>query len=183
MPDLIINNEVFEAEVGETIMDVARRNGAHIGFTCSRRGICTFCECKVEEGAELLNPITGNEKSRLSAERLENGSRLSCRAVFKAKKGTVRVTSRSEEVKQQFIGIFKAPTIQDKNDNLGALLGSVKQASKDYITMYPYVIKGIASGKAGLDTVNPFKDLNNLVQDSKRVFLRQIGLNRSKHSK
>ncbi|MEI7554475.1 2Fe-2S iron-sulfur cluster-binding protein [Candidatus Chlorohelix sp.] len=183
MPDLIINNEVFEAEVGETIMEVARRNGAHISFTCSQRGICTFCECKVEKGAELLNPITGNEKSRLSPERLENGSRMACRAVFKAEEGTVRVTSRVEEVKQQFIGIFKAPTIEGKNNQLGALLGSIKQVSVDYLTMYPYVVKGFKAGKADWNTVNPFKDLNNLVQDSKRVFLRQIGLNRSKHSK
>ncbi len=183
MATVIINDERFEGNEGELLIDVARRNGAHVGFTCSNRGICTFCECKVLEGAELLSPVTAVEKDRLSATRLENGSRLSCMATIESNSGTIRAVSRPEKIKQQFLSVFTAPTLQEKRENLGAFLGSMGQASKDYLTMYPYVFKSIASRKVGLDILNPFKDIDTLIKDGRRVLAHQLGLKEAESEK
>jgi chlorosome envelope protein I len=183
MPEVIINDEAFMGEMGETLIDVARRNGAHVGFTCNDRGICTFCECVVEEGAELLNPVTGNEKTRLSEERLEKGSRLTCRAVIKAPEGTIRIVTRPEVVKKQLMGIFYATSTEGRLSSLSALGGSLKQASADYLSMYPYVFKGITSGKMGFDTINPLKDIGRLVSDGGRVLTHQLKMDKNNGSK
>jgi ferredoxin len=174
MPEVIINDERFEAHEGESLMEIGRRNGAHLGFWCSGRGLCTFCECHVKEGNELLNPITGNERARLSAARLQNGSRLACRAVVEAKEGTIRVITRSEKIKRQFLRTFTATSWQASTANLFDLGSSIMQLSSDYLSMYPYVLKSLGKGKVTLDTLNPFKDVNNLLRDGRRVIAHQL---------
>ncbi|MEI6044896.1 MAG: 2Fe-2S iron-sulfur cluster-binding protein [Chloroflexota bacterium] len=172
----IINGEQFEAQEGESIMEVGRRNGAHQGFICSGRGFCTYCECKVVEGAEYLNPVTGTEKARLSPERLESGSRLACRSAITGPNGTVSVVTRAEKIKRQFVGIFTAPTLERKNNNLLDLASSIVQVSVDGITILPFVLGGITSGKVKPKTLNPLNGLGSLVRDGQKVLSHQLGL-------
>jgi|GEM_PF-2128324 len=38
MSEAIINGQTLEAEIGKSILDVARRNGSHMGFVCDGAG-------------------------------------------------------------------------------------------------------------------------------------------------
>lgn len=65
---------------GHTLLNLATRSKAEWGYSCSR-GTCARCRCLIEEGMELLQPVTDAEWDRLEPEELEQGYRLSCQAV------------------------------------------------------------------------------------------------------
>ncbi|MBZ2385700.1 ISC system 2Fe-2S type ferredoxin, partial [Escherichia coli] len=70
-----------EAEVGETILDVALRNGINIEHACEKSCACTTCHCIVREGFDELEPSDELEDDMLDkAWGLEPESRLSCQA-------------------------------------------------------------------------------------------------------
>ncbi|AKA37969.1 ISC system 2Fe-2S type ferredoxin [Yersinia ruckeri] len=72
---------VFEARQGETILDVALRNGIDIEHACEMSCACTTCHCVVREGFDSLNESTELEDDMLDkAWGLEPESRLSCQA-------------------------------------------------------------------------------------------------------
>ena len=50
--DLCPDGAVLEAETGETILDVALRNGIEIEHACEKSCACTTCHCIVREGFE-----------------------------------------------------------------------------------------------------------------------------------
>jgi len=71
--DLCPDGAVLEANVGETILDVALRNEK----SCA----CTTCHCVVREGFDSLAESTEDEDDMLDkAWGLEPESRLSCQA-------------------------------------------------------------------------------------------------------
>lgn len=73
---------VVEAEVGETVLDVALRNGIDIEHACEKSCACTTCHVIVREGFNSLNPSDDLEEDMLDkAWGLEPDSRLSCQAV------------------------------------------------------------------------------------------------------
>ncbi|NTW57053.1 MAG: (2Fe-2S)-binding protein [Chlorobiaceae bacterium] len=96
-----INNNVYEAKEGERLLDIARRNHAHIGFFCGGNAICQTCYVKVLEGAELLSPISETEKALLSDSLIQEGTRMACLTTVE-KPGSISVISAVEEVKQMF---------------------------------------------------------------------------------
>ncbi len=72
---------VLEAEVGETILDVALRNGIEIEHACEKSCACTTCHCIVREGFDSLAESSELEDDMLDkAWGLEPESRLSCQA-------------------------------------------------------------------------------------------------------
>ncbi|GGI75810.1 ISC system 2Fe-2S type ferredoxin [Shewanella gelidii] len=72
---------VAEAEVGETILDVALKNGIHIEHACEKSCACTTCHCVVREGFDELEESDELEDDMLDkAWGLEPESRLSCQA-------------------------------------------------------------------------------------------------------
>ncbi|MCP4954973.1 ISC system 2Fe-2S type ferredoxin [Photobacterium aquimaris] len=89
MPKIIIlpNEEhcpegaILDAQSGETILDVALRNGIEIEHACEKSCACTTCHVVVREGFDSLNESDELEDDMLDkAWGLEPESRLSCQA-------------------------------------------------------------------------------------------------------
>ena len=73
--------ESFNAESGETILDVALRNGIEIDHACEKSCACTTCHCVVVQGFHSIISSTEEEEDMLDrAWGLEPESRLSCQA-------------------------------------------------------------------------------------------------------
>jgi chlorosome envelope protein X len=99
--NITINNQLYEANKGERLIDIARINHAHIGYFCGGNGICQTCYVRVLEGSELLSPLSEEEKALLSDNLISEGTRMACMATIE-KPGTIRVISAVEEVKRMF---------------------------------------------------------------------------------
>ncbi len=73
---------VIEAEVGETVLDAALRNGIEIEHACEKSCACTTCHVVVREGFASLEPSDELEDDMLDkAWGLEPCSRLSCQVL------------------------------------------------------------------------------------------------------
>ncbi|NTW82571.1 MAG: (2Fe-2S)-binding protein [Chlorobiaceae bacterium] len=99
--NITINNKVYEANVGDRLLDIARKNHAHIGYFCGGNSICQTCYVKVLEGADLLSPLSDSEKALLSDNLIHEGTRMACLTTIE-KPGTINIVSTVEEVKQMF---------------------------------------------------------------------------------
>lgn len=79
--DLCPDGAVVEAAEGETVLDVALRNGILIEHACEKSCACTTCHCIVREGFDELEESDELEDDMLDkAWGLEPESRLSCQA-------------------------------------------------------------------------------------------------------
>jgi chlorosome envelope protein X len=96
---ITINNHQYDAKQGERLLDVARVNHEHIGYFCGGNSICQTCYVKVLEGAELLSPLSEEEKAILSEKLLKAGTRMACQAMVE-KPGSIRIISAVEEIKE-----------------------------------------------------------------------------------
>jgi chlorosome envelope protein X len=99
--NITINNEIYEANEGDRLLDIARLNHAHIGFFCGGNAICQTCYVKVLEGADLLSPISETETALLSDNLIKEGTRMACLTTVE-KPGNIRIISAVEDVKQMF---------------------------------------------------------------------------------
>ena len=63
-----------EAKLNETIMDVARRAGVPLGYSCGGIGVCNRCKVRIVGGADNLTPRTRFER--------DPDQRLACQAVI-----------------------------------------------------------------------------------------------------
>ena len=73
---------VVEAQAGETVLDVALRNGIHIEHACEKSCACTTGHVVIREGFASLEESDELEDDMLDkAWGLEPDSRLSCQAV------------------------------------------------------------------------------------------------------
>ncbi|WP_225639436.1 ISC system 2Fe-2S type ferredoxin [Candidatus Profftia sp. (ex Adelges kitamiensis)] len=72
---------VLEAQIGETILNIALRNGIKIEHACEHSCACTTCHCIIRQGFNSLEKISDLEADTLDkAWGLEQESRLSCQA-------------------------------------------------------------------------------------------------------
>jgi 2Fe-2S ferredoxin len=79
--DLCPEGAVLEAERGESILEVALRNGIDVEHACEKSCACTTCHCIVREGFDSLLESTEEEDDMLDkAWGLEPESRLGCQA-------------------------------------------------------------------------------------------------------
>ncbi|WP_075181502.1 ISC system 2Fe-2S type ferredoxin [Pantoea sp. 1.19] len=79
--DMLPEGGVFDAQPGETILDVALRNGMDVEHACEKSCACTTCHCVVREGFDTLAESSEDEDDMLDkAWGLEPDSRLSCQA-------------------------------------------------------------------------------------------------------
>ncbi|MGK2888929.1 MAG: ISC system 2Fe-2S type ferredoxin [Candidatus Malihini olakiniferum] len=79
--DLCPEGTVLEAKAGETILNVALRNGVEVEHACEKSCVCTTCHCIVREGFDSLAKSTEDEDDMLDkAWGLETESRLGCQA-------------------------------------------------------------------------------------------------------
>lgn len=73
----------FDADIGESILDVALRNGVELDHACGAVCACSTCHIKIESGAEALSEASEDEEDQLdSARGLALNSRLGCQAVI-----------------------------------------------------------------------------------------------------
>ncbi|MBN3096719.1 ISC system 2Fe-2S type ferredoxin [Pectobacterium brasiliense] len=79
--DLCPEGAVLEAERGESILEVALRNGIDVEHACEKSCACTTCHCIVREGFDSLAESTEEEDDMLDkAWGLDPESRLGCQA-------------------------------------------------------------------------------------------------------
>ncbi|WP_407332356.1 ISC system 2Fe-2S type ferredoxin [Enterovibrio sp. 27052020O] len=79
--DLCPEGAVLEAKAGETVLDVALRNGIAIEHACEKSCACTTCHVIIREGFDSLNESDELEDDMLDkAWGLEPESRLGCQA-------------------------------------------------------------------------------------------------------
>ena len=80
--ELCPEGAALEAKTGETVLDVALRNGIAIEHACEKSCACTTCHVIVREGFGSLNEPDENEEDMLDrAWGLSPQSRLSCQAI------------------------------------------------------------------------------------------------------
>jgi len=101
--ELCPDGAVLEASEGETILDVALRNGINIEHACEKSCACTTCHVIIKEGFDELEPSDELEDDMLDkAWGLEPESRLSCQSrvtdcdlVIEIPKYTINMVSES----------------------------------------------------------------------------------------
>ncbi|NWJ94536.1 MAG: (2Fe-2S)-binding protein [Chloroflexi bacterium] len=180
MPKVIINDEEFEANEGEGLLNIARRNGVHIGFACNGNGLCTTCECKVLEGKERLSSYNEVENAWLPVSRKEAGYRLGCQTfVVPAGAGTppLKVITRAELVRRQFLEGLGLAKFSDSPSTLGDFVGTILKTTLDHVIGAP---TGMANGLTRLGIVTflfPFNDMNGFLNDTGQVLNKQLGTN------
>ncbi len=90
--ELCPDGAVVEAQPGETILEVAKRNGIEIEHACEMSCACTTCHVIVREGFDSLPESDDLEDDMLDkAWGLEHESRLSCQAVVQDEDLTVEI--------------------------------------------------------------------------------------------
>ena len=89
MPNIIVlpheelcpEGAVLEAKEGQSVLDVALKNGINIEHACEKSSACTTCHVIIREGFNSLNASDELEDDMLDkAWGLEPESRLSCQA-------------------------------------------------------------------------------------------------------
>ncbi|MBU2898581.1 ISC system 2Fe-2S type ferredoxin [Vibrio hepatarius] len=79
--DLCPDGAVLEASAGDTVLDVALKNGIGIEHACEKSCACTTCHIVVREGFDSLDESDELEDDMLDkAWGLEPESRLGCQA-------------------------------------------------------------------------------------------------------
>ena len=79
--ELCPEGAVLEAQAGETVLDVALKNGIAIEHACEKSCACTTCHIIVREGFDSLDESDALEDDMLDkAWGLEPASRLGCQA-------------------------------------------------------------------------------------------------------
>ncbi|OLQ86483.1 ferredoxin, 2Fe-2S type, ISC system [Vibrio ponticus] len=79
--DLCPEGAVLEAEAGESVLDVALKNGIGIEHACEKSCACTTCHVIIREGFDSLEESDELEDDMLDkAWGLEPESRLGCQA-------------------------------------------------------------------------------------------------------
>ena len=81
-PERCTDGLEIEAEPGETILNVALRNGIDIEHACEKACACTTCHVVIRQGFDSLEESDEDEDDMLDkAWGLEPDSRLSCQAL------------------------------------------------------------------------------------------------------
>jgi 2Fe-2S ferredoxin len=85
-----VDREV-EARIGESILDVALREGIDLDHACGGVCACSTCHVKVTAGADALSPASEDEEDQLDEARdVSLESRLGCQArILRAPAGGV----------------------------------------------------------------------------------------------
>lgn len=80
-PELCPKGAVLEANIGDTVLDVALKNGIGIEHACEKSCACTTCHVIIREGFDSLDESDELEDDMLDkAWGLEPESRLGCQA-------------------------------------------------------------------------------------------------------
>ncbi|NJN19840.1 MAG: (2Fe-2S)-binding protein [Oscillochloris sp.] len=168
MPTVIINDVPMEARLGERLLDVARRNGAHIGFVCDGTAVCQTCQCRVLSGAEYLNPPNEAEKIWMPEQRLNDGNRLACQAALRGR-GTVQILTTVEELRRQTLDVLAPPPGESGVNNLGPLLEHWLRLNVDQLAHFPFNIIRTLNRVGPARFLFPWQDVSAWVNDGVRA--------------
>lgn len=178
MVQVEINDEVVEAKLGERLLNIARRNGSHIGFYCDGHGLCTMCECKVLSGADQLSTPNETEHVWLNEERLAAGYRLGCQTALRGA-GPVRVLTRAEEIRRQLGAVLSPPAGTTAAGNLRPLLDNLGAVGWQHIGRWPANLLHGWRRNGLIKLFWPVNDLNLLIEDTARITRRQLAADRA----
>ncbi len=171
MTNIILNDVAMEGAVGETLLAVARRNVAHIGFVCDGRGVCATCRCKVHEGADQLTPVNTVELNWLTEAQIADGDRLGCQAQITGV-GTIKAISRAEELRRQTTDVFSPPYGTNIGENLGTLLNGV---GLDLFRTLVRLPTGLTNISNAVEYPPNLDGIRTYVEDTQRVLTKMIG--------
>lgn len=101
---IYINDKAYEARPGDLLLDVAKKNKAHIGYICGGGGICQSCFVYVREGMDCLSEKSSVENAFISDKLQEAGGRLACQTKI-VKEGNIRLLSRAEQLRRIVLGL------------------------------------------------------------------------------
>ena len=174
MPTVEINDVAMEALPGERLLDIARRNAAHIGFYCDGLGLCTTCECRILSGAEYLNELTEAEQVWLPSARVRDGYRLGCQAALRGD-GSVCTLTRAEELRRQVMNVINPPTGTTSSEHVRPLLNNVAMINWEHIGTFPFNLLQTMARIGPIRMLWPVQDLNRLVEDTTRITRRMLG--------
>ncbi len=171
MPRVVFNDTTCEAEIGERLMDVARRNELHSGYLCGGIGVCQTCICKVKEGDEHLSPVNEVEQRFIRKHWLDTSHRMSCQATVRGP-GPVEVTSRAEQMRREAIAIFTPQEGAAPLENAQVLVNHVGQIFANQLILFP----ANAVGAVNQIIKNPpsIKRIQGVVSDAFRVSRRMV---------
>ncbi len=83
-PELCPDGAAIEAPAGETVLDIALKNGISIPHACEKSCACTTCHLVIREGFDSLDESDDLEDDMLDkAWGLEPESRLGCQAIIR----------------------------------------------------------------------------------------------------
>lgn len=174
MPSVIINDVEMEARVGERLLNVARRNAAHIGFVCDGNGVCQTCQLRVLAGAEHLSPPNRAERDWMPARRLDEGHRLACQTALRGP-GPVVALTKAEELRRQAGQALRSSEHEDLGDRLQPLFANLARMSADQLARYPWNLIAALS-RVGLGRfIYPLRDAERWADDAGRVARRLAG--------
>lgn len=173
MPKVVINDQEYDGESGERLIDVARRNGAHVGFLCDGAGFCQTCTCRVLKGGENLSEITSIEQNWFPQEQLDNGIRLGCQATLKGA-GKVEIISRAEELFRQLKEVAYPPDGTIPMENFGKFVNYAGSMVVNQIARFP----GNAARAVPMMRDLPLSSerINKIMSDTGRVVRTMRGI-------
>ncbi len=179
MPKIEMNGQTYDAFVDESLLAVARKNKAHIGYACGGNGLCQTCEVIVESGMDALSPLNDVEKAWLTAEKQRNGHRLACQCQLIADK-PIKVTTRAEKARHVFNRAFKEQPKEPSTHPqgyVGEFFTWLGTETLSHLSAIPFVsvnvVQRIIDGKLTLqavsDTINAanerFPEINQIVTE------------------
>lgn len=174
MPSVIINDVEMEARAGERLLNVARRNAAHIGFVCDGNGVCQTCQLRVLAGAEHLSPPNQAERDWMPARRLADGHRLACQTALRGP-GPVVALTKAEELRRQAAQALRPSEYEPLGDRLQPLFENLASMSADQLARYPWNLLAALS-RVGLGRfIYPLRDAERWADDAGRVARRLAG--------
>jgi ferredoxin len=173
VPTVIINDVALEAKVGEKLLNVARRNAAHIGFVCDGNGICQTCQCRVLAGADQLSPPNEAELAWMPERRLADGHRLACQTTLRGT-GSVAILTKAEELRRQTLAVVNPPRGEDGLDNLEPLLDNLVRMNVDQLVRYPFNMITALLRLRPETLIWPVRDFERWVDDGTRVTRKML---------
>jgi len=84
MPKLtfLVSGQTHEVPDGTSLLEFCQENGAPHDFGCTV-GSCGTCRLEIVEGAENVDPITGEERETVEMSTDFEGARLGCQLVIR----------------------------------------------------------------------------------------------------
>jgi ferredoxin len=171
MLTMIINDVVMEAKVGERVLNVARRNAAHIGFICDNAGTCQTCRCQVLTGAEHLSPPNEIEQAWIPNAKLAKGHRLACQTIIRGE-GEVRIESYAEYIRRLVLAVLSPPPGTNAVDNIQPLVRNMFSDFADQLSNFPGNILSVLNRIGPVRFAFPILNTERFLNDTGRVFRR-----------